>query len=480
MPVNLSHLQSDLSDRRDAAARRKTAATEDARSVLDTAKRQHRAHLTAGEDARVERLIELRDRADRELRDLDAGMAELAAVAADEAEQLRRSNESYPTPAAYRRPAYDQVARVGREARTYSPDTDPDGRSFLLDVARGMVFGDPGAVERLARHNAEERVERPGLAGYQQRAVPSGNFAGLVVPAYLTDLAAPAVAAMRPFADQCAHHDLPDTGMTINISRITTPTSVALQATENNAVATQDIDDTLLTENVQTAAGSVILSRQAVERGVLTEDVTVQDLLNRCATTLDSTLLNQASTGLSALASGTTTAYTTTQPTTAGLWPKLFAAQSTLETALLGQAPASHLIMAPRRWLWMQSQVASTWPTIGSGQVPPQMGGVVLTSEYGPGIRGVLSSGLKIVVDGNVITNAGAGTNQDEIYAVAARECHLFEPQGSAVMIRAEQPSAASLGILFVVYEYFAYTLRRYPGAVQSVTGTGLVTPVFA
>jgi hypothetical protein len=55
--------------------------------------------------------------------------------------------------------------------------------------------------------------------------------------------------------------------MTVNISRITTATSVALQASENTAVSETNIDDTLLTENVQTAAGQQTLSRQAIDRG---------------------------------------------------------------------------------------------------------------------------------------------------------------------------------------------------------------------
>jgi hypothetical protein len=47
------------------------------------------------------------------------------------------------------------------------------------------------------------------------------------------------------------------------------------------------------------------------------------------------------------------------------------------------------------------------------------------------------------------------------------------------VFIRAEQPAAASLGVLLVLYGYFAYTFRRYTSAMQKIGGTGLVTPTF-
>jgi hypothetical protein len=44
--------------------------------------------------------------------------------------------------------------------------------------------------------------------------------------------------------------------------------------------------------------------------------------------------------------------------------------------------------------------------------------------------------------------------------------------------IRAEQPKLASLGVLMVVYGYFAYTHARYAQA-RKIGGTGLVTPTF-
>lgn len=45
------------------------------------------------------------------------------------------------------------------------------------------------------------------------------------------------------------------------------------------------------------------------------------------------------------------------------------------------------------------------------------------------------------------------------------------------MFIRAEQHSAASLGVLLVAYAYFGYTFQRYgSGAMAKVAGTGLVT----
>jgi hypothetical protein len=353
-----------------------------------------------------------------------------------EADLERLNNNPATTTAARPGPAYDRVARVGYEARTYRPDEDPTGKQFLLDVSRNFLYQDPVSLERLQRHAAEERVERPG---YQERAVGTGAYSGLVVPQYLTDLYAPAVAALMPFANICNQHVLPSAGMTVNISRITTATSVALQATENTAVSETNIDDTILTENVQTFAGEQTVSRQAIERGTGVEDVTLEDLLKRYATTLDSTLINQATTGLAPISTSQTYTNATVDTTAIpAAWKQVIQAKSSLESVLLAQAPVSHVIMHPRRWNWFCAAISASWPVIAGTNVPPTSWGMQLTSEYGPSVRAVMSNGLKVVVDANISTvclaQATSGGTQDHIYVVAADECHLWErPRGPNV-----------------------------------------------
>jgi hypothetical protein len=372
-------------------------------------------------------------------------------------------------------------AVVKSEARTYTRDTERrDGISFLADVAAGHGFGfSAGAQERLARHTAEERIERgPQI---ELRAAGTGAFAGLVVPQYLTDMVAPAVAAMRPLANIMNKHELPAIGTTVNISRITTATSAALQATENSAVSETNIDDTLLSPVVQTAAGQQTLSLQALQRGVGTEDVTVGDLIRRYHTVLNSTLINQATNGLNA-AAGVSVAYTDATPTAAELYPKLFDLIQQVQTAVF--MGVSHFVMHPRRWNWLASQVGTSWPFLQiSGAGPQTAGSFSGTGAYDASVGGVTIAGtlagVPVILDASIATNLGAGTNEDRIYGVTAQEAHLWEDPAAPVYIRAEQPAAASLGVLFVVYGYFAYTFARYPSAMGLIQGTGLVTPAF-
>ncbi|MFE7516116.1 hypothetical protein ACFU8I_33520 [Streptomyces sp. NPDC057540] len=421
------------------------------------------------EDAVTAR-VATRDAADAEVTTRQNALDELLAEQAREAEIATLS--ARVTPAATRAPAYDRVGRVGVEERTYRPDQDRRGAMFEHDVAAAFM-GDFEARDRLARHMAEERTER----GDQIRAAGTGAFSGLVVPQYLTDLYAPAAAAKRPFADVCRPHDLPSQGMTVNLARVTTSTSVDNQSAENANVAEQDIDDTLITIPVQTAAGQQTLSRQSIERGSGVEAVVMDDLFRRYATNLDNKLLNQATNGLTNVA--TPVAYTDATPTVAELYPKVLEALAGVEAAMLDMASGDNVaVMHSRRWYWMQNAMTSTWPMITQPGIVAQTLGANYAQAYGRGVRGILPNGTPVVVDNNIATNLGAGTNEDEIYLVDRQESHLWEDPAAPMYIRAEQTKAASLGVLLVVYGYYAYTHARYPQA-RKISGTGLITPAF-
>lgn len=462
--MTIDELISSLQSRKAAALEKRAAHTEKLAEL--------RGNGEAPDCAEAVAVREAKSALDADIAGFDARISELEAEkAADEAAERAQATVA---PTNVRRPKYDEVARIGAEKRTYNPDSDKRGKQFLQDVGSAFL-GDFDARERLNRHREEERVERKGQ---EFRAAGTGAFAGLVVPQYLTELYAPAAKANRPFADVCNKHDLPASGMTVNISRITTGTSAALQASENTGVSETNIDDTLLTVNVQTNAGQQTLSRQAIERGTGVEGAMLDDLFRAYATTLDSTLLNQASTGLSAAA--TSVAYTDASPTTAELYPKVLESLAGVEGALLDQDPGDNVaIMHSRRWYWMQNSVGSTWPFVQQPGISPQMMAANFAERYGNGFRGVLPNGTPVIVDNNIATNLGAGTNEDEIYIGSLREFHLWEDPNAPMLIRAEQPAAASLGVLFVVYGYFAYTHTRYAHA-RKIAGTGLVTPSFS
>lgn len=463
----------------DQTTKRRDKALAEVKYINERARREGRSQLTEDEDAGVTSAMENHTRAEEDLVGIRKRIAQLREAkaredATDVALNQRAGAVDKKTTAA--KPAYDRVARVGQEERTYHKGNARGGGPFIRDVVNQYLYRDIEAETRLVRHMQEERVER---GQYMQRAAgdaTSGAFTGLVVPQYLTDMYAPAVAARRPFADAMTKLPLPPDGMTVNISRITTATSAALQATELTAVSATSIDDTILTENVQTAAGQQLLSRQAIDRGIGIEDVVMSDLQRRYATVLDSTIINQATTGLLAIA--TDVAYVDATPTGPELYPKILAGASGSEAALLGQANPDLVVMHSRRWYWLSKEMTSTWPMIGNQGLAAYNAGVSYAERYGSGFRGLLPNGMVVITDNNLPTNLGGGT-EDSIVVAPSEESFLWEDPAAPQFIRAEQPSAASLGVLLVLYGYFAYTLRRYANSHQEITGTGLIAPVF-
>lgn len=437
------------------------------------------AQRDPSEDEAAE-VVRLNDR----VSDIDAEVERTQAQITEYEDELRRDEaadrlqrEVHPTGA----PAPGTGQRIEvNERRTYSRESDRNGQQFLRDVAAQFVFGAAAsdANNRLVSHMSEERAERGDqLDAMATRAVGTAAFSGLVIPQYLTELYAPKARAGRPFADAVRHHDLPETGMTVYIGKITTGTTTDVQASENTTVNETDIDDTLMSIPVQTAAGSQTISRQGLERGVGVEDTTMEDLFSAYATDLDNKLLNQSTTGLTNVA--TSVAYTDASPTAPELYPKLLAAPAAIEAALLNLYQGdAFAVMHSRRWYWLQSQLTSQWPMFGQPGVPAQLGGVNYGESYGSGFRGVLPAGSPVVVDNNIGTGFGAGTNEDEIYFVSKNEAHLWEDPSAPMLIRAEQSQVKKLAVDFVAYGYFAYTFTRLAHA-QKIAGTGLVTPTF-
>jgi HK97 family phage major capsid protein len=431
-------------------------------NVLAIPTAEGRSELTDAENLEFVAKRDVLKALDQEIDTLEERVADLTA------EQERRDNlarVSAQVPAV-------GGAKVISEARTYNPQNDKRGHRFFADVASRQY--DPDAAERLARHMNEERLERQ-RDGRELRAVGTSAFVNLVVPQYLTDMVAPKRKAMRPLANIANAHPLPAQGMTVEISRITTGSSVAVQATQNSAVSETNMDDTALSIAVKTSAGQQTASRQAIDRGAGIDDVIIQDLLGALETNIDNTLITEATTGLDAVTDANLdVAYTDASPTAAELWPKLFDAVQQVQTNHFGGV--SHFLMHPRRFWWLASQVGTNFPFVNLTGAGPQAGGSVTTAGYGDGPSGYLA-GLPVIVDANVATNLGAGTNEDAIYAVSADEVHLWEDD--TTYIRTEEVNASTLGVLFVVFRYWAYTVSRYPNAHARINGTGLITPTF-
>jgi hypothetical protein len=307
-----------------------------------------------------------------------------------------------------------------------------------------------------------------------------------VVPQYLVDMYAAKGRPGRKFADQCRHHDLPETGMTVYIPRQVAKTATGIQANELDNVTEQDYDDELISVSVRTAAGSQTVSRQSAERSVGTLDIVFEDLIRSFDSDLDSQLLNSSTWGLLAVANAVT--YTSGAPTAAELYSKIVGAQANAEDTLQDASEDDFFtLMRGRRWAWFKNQLTDKWPFIAAQGFPALSAGVNLDNGYKAGVRGHLPDGGDVVTDNNLPNTLGASTTEDVATIVARQEAHLWEDPNAPIFIRAEQgPSVKKLGIDLVLYGYFAACFDRVvdaqgtPKAVhQKITGTGLIAPTF-
>jgi HK97 family phage major capsid protein len=358
-------------------------------------------------------------------------------------------------------------AVVKSEARTYTPQA---GVSFVADAYAAQFSNDFSAKERLARHMNEERIER--------RDVTSANFAGLIVPQFLTDLAAPFARAGRPFLDIARKHQLPDSGLTLSISKVTTGSATAVQ-TEGAAVQETNIDDTKLDVSVVTVAGQQNVSRQAIERGTNIDSLVMADLVSAYHTNLDSLFVTTSATSLTNVITQVVT-YTDASPTVAELYPKLADAIQRIQTSYF--AGPNFILMHPRRLAYILAAVDGQNRPLAV-PVPNFNGQPAFASGNGApvyGNSGYTILGLPVITDANVITTNGAGSNEDVIILGNSQEAHLWEQgAGEPMMLRFEQPKGSELDITMIVYGYSAFTANRYPNAFALIGGTGLVTPTF-
>jgi len=156
---------------------------------------------------------------------------------------------------------------VNSEARTYEQG---NGRSYLQDLAKSQISGDPEARARLDRHAAEVRID-PEYRDLNRTDTSGGYF---VPPIWLNEYVELARAG-RPTANLVTNLPLPPGTDSINIPKVSTGTATAIQAADNSAVQETDLADTSVQANVKTIAGQQDLAIQLMEQSPFNFDQVV-------------------------------------------------------------------------------------------------------------------------------------------------------------------------------------------------------------
>jgi HK97 family phage major capsid protein len=360
---------------------------------------------------------------------------------------------------------------VGQEPRTYSPHTSSQGRSFFADLYEEKINGNHEARTRLQRHMEEVAVEKRAIS---TTVTAGGNF---VPPGYLGELYANFPRAGRPFADaipiKLTHE--PGGPMAYTIPRITTGTTVGSIATENSTtVSSTDIVEAMLSVPVRTIAGQQDVSQQLLDHsqpGI--DQVIFADLRSAYDAQLDTQLLNGAGTsgthlGIRAVSGVNAITYTQATPTAALTVPPIYnGIQSVFSNRFM---PADLIVMHPRRSAFLASNLSSTFPLFQLGN---------LVQAAGVQDQGMVNnfSGLGIVIDANVRSTDGAGTNQDEIYVLRSQDLVLWEGELQARVM--SEVLSNTLTVRLQLYAYSAFASGRFPKSISVISGTGLVAPSF-
>lgn len=432
-----------------AALDERDAAQKAVEAIIEAAEAEGRSELSEDETSRF-------DAARAELRGIDEKLEGLTARESELVDLDERSAKA----AEARKALGVPTVKVGREERTYRADSDHD---FIADAFRSQFHGDAEASARVARARDE------ALAEYRST---TGNYGGLVVPQYLTDLYAPVLKSGRPFLTNVTSVPLPAAGMNITIPRGATGTSVAAQTTENTGVSNTTLTESDLVVPVRTFAGQQLTSRQSVDRGAGIAQILLQDLFADYATKVNVSAISGDGTGGGHFGILNTTSVQTaawTGTTGASLVSALHNAIGKVNASRY--AAADLIMMHPRRWAWLCAQSDSSLRPLV--QVDgPGFNAVGNGVAAGYGVVGSVA-GVSVVTDAGIPTNLGASTDEDRIIVTRRSDVLLMEDAGAPVGLTFEEVKGDQLSVTMVAYGYSAFTAGRYPVATCNLQGTG-------
>lgn len=373
---------------------------------------------------------------------------------------------------------FSKPVEVTKEEHVYRRNGE---HSFFVDV-EASKSGSPAAgdaKERLYRHLAQYAEYR----SVSSVALAGGEFAP---PIWLLEEAAQLARARRPFADAvlAAHPTaplIPGSGAAsqINIPRTTQASLAAAQTADFANVSEQNFVTEELSVYTSTVATSQNVSYQLRDFSPMAIDQMVYaDMAADIARVVDYYLLAGSGAGNQPIgvlntAGITTVTYTDATPTFAELYPKLLQAQNEVMTTRY--SPATVCAMHPRRWSWLLAQLE----TSGRPFVTPygaMNAPATITDNVAEGIVGALPTGIPVMLNANIPTNLGAGTNEDAIIFTNIED-HLLH-QSDLIFAEPERNNL-TLSQRLTVFQYINYTAGRYPKSTAVIRGTGLITPVF-
>ena len=364
-----------------------------------------------------------------------------------------------------------------RRARSRSIRGDPR-QSWCRDLIRLSLNldSDGESRARLASH-AQQVVDHPAFHSEHRdlsRVDGSGGYA--VPPAWLMNQYVELARPGRAFANLVQRQPLPGGTDSINIPKLLTGTSTAVQTADNQPVVQQDLTDTFINAPVRTISGQQAVAIQLIDQSPIAfDDVVFRDLVADHSAQTDKQCLS--GTGLNGQVLGVRLTpniqtVAATAVTTQGVYSAIANAVQTVHTTRF--LPPEVIVMHPRRWGWFLSLLdGNQRPLFLPAANSPQNVAGVLTYVDSQQVVGQMH-GLPVVTDPNLETTLGAGT-EDPVYVLRASDIVLWESGIRARVL--PETKAANLTVLLQIYSYVAFSAARYPASIVEITG--LTAPTF-
>ena len=430
-----------------------------AETILARAKADGRDTLTPQEDAEVHQHIET-------LRTLSQRIT-------DETEELRRGQ----IPAHLRHLSHATQDRRSTPMNPTSNVYRPHGQtSYFRDLARVQCNMDDTSESRrrLAAH-AEEIATDFGTE-YRDISRVDGTGGYFSPPAWLVNQYIEFARPGRPTANLAQRLPLPGGCDNLNLPKILTGTQTGIQTADNTAVTDVDLTDTFVNLPVRTLAGQQGISIQLIDQSpVAMDDVIFKDLTADHAMRLDQQILYGTGSSGQVLGIANTPGIQTVTVSSLdikGVYSAIANAIQLINTTRY--LPPEVIVMHPRRFSWLMSllDLQNRPLFVPDANGPFNAAGVI--EDVDPQQIVGRTHGLPIVVDANIKTTAGAGT-EDEIYVMRSSDLVLYESGLRARVL--PEPKAATLTVLCQVYGYLAFSAARFPQSVVQLTG--LLPPTF-
>lgn len=386
----------------------------------------------------------------------------------DKAEARARALEDAPVIEPEAKEETPEV-RVKSEPMTYQRGRYDN--SYFSDLYRASLHNDRGAQERLQKH-AQEVAEKRDLDS------SPGDGGEFIPPLWMQNEWVNVARAGRPFANSVNGLPLPPGTDSINLPKLATGTATGVQ-TDNGSVADTDATTSSVTAAVQTIAGMQDVSRQAIDRSMPgLDEVLFADLAADYAEKLENALINGAVTnakGVIQVSGVNTVTYTDESPTLPELYPKI--SDAIQQNVTDSKRPPNLIVMHPRRWYWMTSQLDDAKRPLISPVVPQNAMG--LMERVGEEAIVGNIHGIPVLLSHAVPTTHDVGESEthDQIVVCRTDELWLYEDVVQTKMF--ESVGSGTLTVRLQVYGYYAFMSERRPDSIAVISGTGLDAPTF-